>query len=202
MSLGVAGASGVAGYAHFIEHRSNLEEEKLREQHHAPQYHVPSLPRVYNREALHSYWDGRPVSTTKRLISVCSELGPRFLVYAWDFHVVPSSVENDDQLQHVHAAKLRHALMRLGPAFVKAGQQLSIGPDLVPPAVLKELQRLRDSVQPIPDSVALQLLQEELQCENLSDVFDDLHLVASASLGQVYKADLVESGETVAWREI
>jgi aarF domain-containing kinase len=63
---------------------------------------------------------------------------------------------------------------------------------------LKELQRLCDSVQPIPDQVALQLLKQELKCDDLNEIFDGLHLVASASLGQVYKATLNESGETVA----
>lgn len=103
-----------------------------------------------------------------------------------------------EDLQRMHASKLKEALTRLGPAFVKGGQQLSIRPDLVPPPVLKELQRLCDSVQPIPDQVALQLLKQELKCDDLNEIFDGLHLVASASLGQVYKATLNESGETVA----
>jgi aarF domain-containing kinase len=182
ISLGLVGATGVTSYAHFVEYQSKQDEKKV-------------LPRVYNREALHQYWSGRPVSAVKRLITVVSELAPRLGAYVWDFHVQPSE---DTLLQSVHAAKLREALTRLGPAFVKAGQQLSIRPDLVSPAVLKELQRLCDSVEPIDDDIALQLLKDELQCNDLNDLFDRLHLVASASLGQVYKANLVETGETVA----
>lgn len=120
------------------------------------------------------------------------------------------------------AVRFREALTNLGPAFVKAGQQLAIRPDLVPPAVLKELQQLCDSVRPIPDEVALHILREELGLEKLNatstngmahssstgseyprartleDVFDGVSLVASASLGQVYKARLRDSGDLVA----
>lgn len=72
------------------------------------------------------------------------------------------------------------------------GQQLAIRPDLVPPVVLKELQKLCDSVRPVPDEIALQLLREELEIDDLSTVFGNLHLVASASLGQVYQAQLLQ----------
>lgn len=78
------------------------------------------------------------------------------------------------------------------------GQQLAIRPDLVPPIVLKELQKLCDSVRPIPDEIALQMLKDELQLETLEGIFDNVHLVASASLGQVYQARLAESGALVA----
>jgi predicted unusual protein kinase regulating ubiquinone biosynthesis (AarF/ABC1/UbiB family) len=113
------------------------------------------------------------------------------------------------------AVQLREALTNLGPTFVKAGQQLAIRPDIVPPVVLKELQKLCDSVRPIPDSVALQVLMEELGLidsssglgnvddavnnkREMGDVFEDLHFVAAASIGQVYKARLKDSGRYVA----
>lgn len=160
-SLGLVGVT----YAHYIEYQSEQQDNLL--------------PRVYNREALHQYWSRRPVTAAKRLLTVASELGPRLGAYVWNFHVQPCG---GTELQTVHTAKLREALTRLGPAFVKAGQQLSIRPDLVPPTVLKELQRLCDSVEPISDDVALKLLKDELQCDDLNDLFDNLHLVASASL--------------------
>ena len=69
---------------------------------------------------------------------------------------------------------------------------MAIRPDLVPPVVLKELQKLCDSVRPVPDEIAYQLLRDELNVDDLSTVFGDLHLVASASLGQVYQARLLQ----------
>jgi predicted unusual protein kinase regulating ubiquinone biosynthesis (AarF/ABC1/UbiB family) len=126
--------------------------------------------------------------------------------------------DNDilEQSRILQAMQLREALTNLGPAFIKAGQQLAIRPDLVPPVVLKELQKLCDSVRPIPDEIALQVLRQELQLDKkqiqddddgiqhngkittIDDIFEDLHFVASASLGQVYKAKLKETGDYVA----
>ena len=176
--------AGVASYAAFVEWQSEQEETLLKSgiaqiAHHPD---VPSLPRVYNKETLNDYWSRRPITTAKRLVTVTSELAPRLGAYLWDFHIAPPDGDSNEELQSLHACKLKEALTRLGPAFVKAGQQLSIRPDLVPPAVLKELQRLCDSVQPIPDEVALELMKDELQCDDLNEIFDGLHLVASASL--------------------
>ncbi|KAL7529550.1 hypothetical protein ACHAXR_004073, partial [Thalassiosira sp. AJA248-18] len=91
-------------------------------------------------------------------------------------------------------------------------QQLSIRPDLVSPIVLHELQRLCDAVPPFEDEVAMKVLAEELLSrgkgghnamerstslnekevnETILSVFQEMPLlVASASLGQVYKATL------------
>ena len=105
--------------------------------------------------------------------------------------------------------KLRAALTHLGPTFIKVGQQLSIRPDLVSPTVLFELQRLCDAVPPFDDKIAMKVLAQELlntdaTATNNSDnteeeevnnivmsVFEEMpRLVASASLGQVYKGTL------------
>lgn len=181
-SLGAIGTAGICSYASVVEWQSEQEEKLLTSgiAHHPEE--IPTLPRVYSKKALNDYWSGRPIATAKRLFTVTSELAPRLGAYLWDFHIAHPEVVDDEELQSLHASELKDALTRLGPAFVKGGQQLSIRPDLVPPAVLKELQRLCDSVQPIPDEVALQLLKDELQCEDLNELFDGLHLVASASL--------------------
>lgn len=156
-----------------------------------------TLPRAYHRESIHSYWNDRPISVLSRLVHVVYELTPCAVTYLVDFKIQQQQ-SKPKELYKLHAIRLRDALTRLGPAFVKAGQQLSIRPDLVPAVVLKELQKLCDAVEPIDDEIALQVLRDELECDDLSTLFTDLHLVASASLGQVYKAQLVESGEDVA----
>jgi hypothetical protein len=184
-----------------------------------------SLPRSYDRQAIRNYWIRRPVSVVSRLANISYELCPSLVSYLYyTLWLSKQQTYDDSKLEESkssQAVRLREALTNLGPAFVKAGQQLAIRPDLVPPIVLKELQKLCDSVRPIPDTIALQLLETELfgtPCHSknntasddtknnmttkttrtLDDVFEDLHLVASASLGQVYKAKLKESGEYVA----
>ena len=106
-----------------------------------------------------------------------------------------------DELVRIHARMWRNVLTDLGPAFVKAGQQLSIRPDLVPPIVLEELQQLCDSVRPVSDEIVMQVLKEELNdiATTPDEIFDDLQLVASASLGQVYKGRIRESGDILGY---
>jgi hypothetical protein len=161
------------------------------------------LPRLYDKQAIDTYWSARPVTAALRSLEMAYELGPRLMAGLWEFGIVPlllaspedSQEENDfflqsqkQQLQYEqqlrqHARKFCEALTNLGPAFVKVGQQLSIRPDILPPIVLKELQTLCDAVRPISDEVAFQLLKQEWQVEDLSGIFDgDLQRVASASL--------------------
>lgn len=164
-----------------------------------------TLPRQYDWQVVQTYWLERPVTTSQRFFHILYELGPIAASYVYHFVLPKQQQEDTEQQQIALASQLREALTNLGPAFVKAGQQLSIRPDLVPPAVLKELQKLCDSVRPIPDQVALNVIRQELlkqqqqqQDKTLEDIFTDIHLVASASLGQVYKARLRETGEQVA----
>ena len=157
------------------------------------------LPRKYDWDQLNHYWSCRPVTTVKRLASILKELSPLAAGYFRDFVLIKHrTLEENISLQKKHASDLREALTNLGPAFVKAGQQLSIRPDLVPPSVLKELQKLCDAVRPVSDDVAMDVIRTELDIANIDEVFQDVKLVASASLGQVYKAKLRSSGEEVA----
>ena len=77
----------------------------------------------------------------------------------------------------------------LGPCFIKLGQALSTRPDLVRQDWLTELTNLQDNLPPFQHIIALKIIEEELgaPANELFDEFPD-NPVASASLGQVYKA--------------
>ena len=94
--------------------------------------------------------------------------------------------------------RLRSTLEDLGPTFVKFGQLLSTRADIIPEGVLSELQKLQDTVAPIPLQVAQAVIEQELASSvgKLFVEFDPVPL-GSASIGQVYKARLY-SGEDVA----
>ena len=95
------------------------------------------------------------------------------------------------ELLRTHAEAWKEALTQLGPAFIKAGQQISIRPDLVSPVVLPILQQLCDNVTPMADEVADEILRHELQMDHWSELFvEPPRLVAAASLGQVYRGTL------------
>jgi ubiquinone biosynthesis protein len=94
--------------------------------------------------------------------------------------------------------RLRRTLDDLGPTFVKFGQVLSTRSDILPEGVLSELQKLQDTVKPMPAGVAQKIIEQELGApvNELFASFDPVPL-GSASIGQVHKAVLL-SGETVA----
>lgn len=89
------------------------------------------------------------------------------------------------------AQELRLALEELGPTFIKLGQALSTRPDMLPPAYITELNRLQDEVPPAAFPEIEQVLVAELGRPVLEayPAFDPLP-IASASIGQVYAAEL------------
>jgi ubiquinone biosynthesis protein len=87
--------------------------------------------------------------------------------------------------------RLREALERLGPIFVKFGQVLSTRRDLLPPDIADELARLQDRVPPFPSAVAVASIERAFG-KPLDAVFSrfDQVPVASASIAQVHFAQL------------
>ena len=115
------------------------------------------------------------------------------------------------------AQNLSHIFSSLGPTFIKIGQALSNRPDLIGPIYAHELEKLQDQVNPYDSQTAMRIIEKELRLEKLEDLFDFVNLdeekftnkekspsstypkpVASASLGQVYKARLKNTNEIVA----
>jgi len=94
--------------------------------------------------------------------------------------------------------RLREMLDELGPTFVKFGQLLSTRPDIVPPDIVVELQKLQDDVRPIPFADVERVIREELgvTIEQAFLEFDE-QPTAAASIGQVHHA-LLPNGERVA----
>jgi len=84
---------------------------------------------------------------------------------------------------------LRMALEDLGPAAVKLGQIMSTRPDLLPPDLIAELERLRDRVPPVPWPEIAAILDEELD-GGITAHFRhvDETPLAAASIGQVHAA--------------
>jgi ubiquinone biosynthesis protein len=87
--------------------------------------------------------------------------------------------------------RLREALERLGPIFVKFGQVLSTRRDLMPVDIADELARLQDRVPPFPSEVAVATIERALR-KPLSELFVSFEQepVASASIAQVHFAVL------------
>lgn len=100
--------------------------------------------------------------------------------------------------ERTQAEEFVHALVELGPTFIKFGQALSSRSDLLPPNYIEELNKLTDLVPPLPFEQMRQVLCDELG-KDPQDIFAELdpEPIASASIGQVYAARLWNGDEVV-----
>src|SRR3984957_13441449 len=95
-------------------------------------------------------------------------------------------------------ARLRLALIELGPIFVKFGQALSTRRDLLPPDIADELAKLQDNVPPFPGSLARAMIERSYGAPldtRLRD-FEETPL-AAASIAQVHAAKLPDGREVI-----
>ncbi len=129
---------------------------------------------------------------TKEIIFVLAKYGFGDLIESVG---IPVRAKREVKLKR--SERIRKAVEELGPTFIKLAQLLSLRPDLIPLELAREFEKLQDSVTPLPFDVMREVLEEELGCR-YTDIFEEeFTLLASASIGQVYKARL-KSGEVVA----
>lgn len=95
--------------------------------------------------------------------------------------------------------EFRQTAIQLGVLMIKLGQFLSSRADLLPEQALAVLISLQDEVPPEPFSHVQTVIEAELG-RPLTEVFSSFErtCTAAASLGQVHKAVLASTGETVA----
>lgn len=89
------------------------------------------------------------------------------------------------------AVWVREGLVKLGPTFIKIGQQFSTRVDVLSPEFVKELEKLQDNVPAFESSEAVAIIERNLGGK-LLDKYEsfDMQPIAAASLGQVHLASL------------
>jgi len=146
------------------------------------------LPLQYDKDLISKYWQKERGALNKRWAYFVSKAIPFFSRVITLFITEGSITE-----EHIPSLsrQARLDLQDLGPTFIKAGQMMSVRPDVLPEAALEELRLLQDSVEPFETSVAVALIEKELGGP-LGQFFSSISEkpVAAASLAQVYKATL------------
>jgi len=111
---------------------------------------------------------------------------------------IPFLHRNHDQILKITTpVRIRRLLDKLGGAYVKLGQLLSLRPDLIPSEYSQEFKKLQDNVKPFPYHVAERIIKNELK-KDVSKVFKSIKksTLGSASIAQVHEA-VLKTGEKV-----
>ncbi len=121
---------------------------------------------------------------------------PRTLKFAARFIVWPFQFLGRRGDQSLPPAP--RALTAMGPAYIKFGQILSTRPDVVGPELAEQLRVLQDRLPPFSTDVAKQSFKLEIGLD-ADDVFSDFsEPVAAASIAQVHRGELKDTGQSVA----
>jgi len=145
----------------------------------------------------HAYRDAKRL---KQIVSVLFKSGLGYYIERlrlnhhlfWRQRVVKSDAPED------LPKKLRMSFDELGGTFVKLGQLLSLRPDLLPQDYCDEFAKLQDHVSSFPYANVKRIIEGDLK-QKMSEVFSyfDKEPIASASIGQVHKARLLNGSRVV-----
>ncbi|MBL0687626.1 MAG: AarF/ABC1/UbiB kinase family protein [Sulfurospirillum sp.] len=93
--------------------------------------------------------------------------------------------------------RIKKTVEELGPTFIKLAQMLSTRPDLIPLELAQELEQLQDNVTPVSIDKIAPIFEEEFG-KKMDEIFaKPLVLLATASIGQVYKTQLLNGDDIV-----
>jgi len=151
------------------------------------------------------------LNQTFRNINRTREILGIFIKYGFEDVIANSTLRNlvtesmrikwlrDDKpvMEYTRYERIRMAAEELGPTFIKLAQVLSNRPDIIPEALVKEFEKLQDRVPPFEFAQAKIIVERETG-KKIEDIFEEFaeKPMASASIGQVYKAKL-RTGEEV-----
>lgn len=152
------------------------------------------------------------VKTPKRIyrlsqiMQVLAKHGFGYLVYNLKLHthlplinrIQDKSAKIDETVDGSLAKRVTMLCQELGPTFVKLGQALSTRPDIIPENFIRELQSLQSNVKPFESTVARSIIEQELKVpvSETFSTFDDKP-IASGSIAQVHRANLIDGTEVV-----
>jgi predicted unusual protein kinase regulating ubiquinone biosynthesis (AarF/ABC1/UbiB family) len=148
------------------------------------------LPLEYDKVLIEEHWKSQRGALNRRWSDFINKAIP-FLTKLVSLYIRDGAIL-DSEIPDL-SRRARMDLQDLGPTFIKAGQMMSVRPDVLPQAALEELAHLQDSVVPFDSDVARAQIESELGgpvSQFFATISDEP--VAAASLAQVYKATLLD----------
>ncbi|WP_168464619.1 2-polyprenylphenol 6-hydroxylase [Wolbachia endosymbiont of Ctenocephalides felis wCfeT] len=108
-------------------------------------------------------------------------------------HLLPPSKKS---INRICGRKLKCALEKLGPVFIKFGQSIASRTDLLSEDITNNLLLICDRLPSFSHKIAVKTIESEFNCK-LSDIFSSFseEPIAAASISQVHRATTIEGKE-------
>ena len=90
--------------------------------------------------------------------------------------------------------RLSASLESMGTTFIKLGQFLATRPDIIGEELSKKLENLQDKLPPFPLLQAKEIIKNDLGNDTYNSIINLSEPVAAASIAQVHKAQINDSG--------
>jgi hypothetical protein len=153
----------------------------------------PYVRGTYDPVAARAYYARHPKLVAQRCLQLL-RLSNKFII---NLLIDKYIFKREEAMMPVRAQELLELITQLGPTAIKVGQALSVRPDLIPSAYATALATLQDQVPPFDGVAAKEILMKQLG-PNKFAMLKGIGLqgdfnkgpVASASIGQVYKASI------------
>lgn len=116
----------------------------------------------------------------------------------WHLPIISKIFMKEEKLPEDLPVRLRKTFEKLGGAYLKFGQFLSLRPDLIPEEYCNEFKRLLDEVEPLPYEEVEKVVEQELK-RPINEVFKQIDKtpIGSASIAQVHRATLLNGSDVV-----
>ncbi|XP_043814424.1 uncharacterized protein sll0005 isoform X6 [Manihot esculenta] len=171
--------------------------------YHASKIWSKPLPEVYDPQDIADYFSCRPHVVALRLLEVFSAFAfvtikIRTSRIKRSLRTISNKDINGNISQYDFGLVLKETMLSLGPTFIKVGQSLSTRPDIIGTEISKALSELHDQIPPFPRTMAMKIIEEELDSP-IKSLFSYIseEPVAAASFGQVYRGNTLD-GHNVA----
>ena len=156
----------------------------------------------YDGTKIDNYYNRKPLLVWERFVDIGSPLLGWWLIKKFNSITARYRTQEENSIRkNLLAEDLKNSIVQTkSVTIIKSGQALALRPDIIKsPEYIRELTKLQDEVGTFSNVQAMQIIREELGQEP-SDVylFDPILPIASASIGQVYRAILKSNNQTVA----
>ena len=148
---------------------------------------------VYNPPLAAKFYGKRPLLILHRLVQLAFSGFPLGASLFVDKYITKKL--DDEPTKKTRAKTLLTFVENNGCTYIKIGQALSVREDIIDAAYAKELSQLQDRVPPFESNLAKSILASEVG--SITSTFTKISdaPVASASIGQVYKATTADGKE-------